>query len=59
MATSSILTNFTISDKNTAQAFVEALDAASREPEWKPKAPIKAPVTDHDAIKALLAKRKR
>lgn len=59
MATSSIFTNFTITDKKTAAAFVEALDAASKEPEWKPRAPIKAHVTDPDEIRALLEKREK
>ncbi len=59
MATSSIFTNFNITDKKTAEAFVTALDASAHDPKRKPVASVKPPLTDHAAIKAFLAKRKQ
>lgn len=41
MATSSIFANFNITDKKTAEAFVAALDASTRDPKRKPVSPIK------------------
>lgn len=58
MPTSSIFHNFVITDKEAAERFIEALEAASAEPEWKPSKPIKEPLTDPEAIRALLEKRK-
>ncbi len=57
MATSSIFANFDIRDKKTAERFVEALEESVHEQAWKPIAPIDPPLTDKDAIRALLAKR--
>lgn len=57
MATSSIFANFDIRDKKTAERFVEALDESAHDPAWNPVAPIDPPLTDKDAIRALLAKR--
>lgn len=59
MATSSIFANFDIKDKKTAEAFVEALDKSANAPEWKPTKPIEPPITDHNAIRALFAHRKK
>ncbi len=59
MATSSILTNFTITEKNAADRFAEALDAASRQPSRKPTAPVNKPLRDPEAIRALMAKRRK
>ena len=58
MATSSILTNFTITEKNAAERFADALEAASKQPTRKPTAPVNKPLREPDAIRALMAKRK-
>jgi hypothetical protein len=58
MATSSIFANFDITDKKTAEAFVAALDASAHDPVREPSIPVKPPMTDHDEIRALMAKRK-
>lgn len=57
MATSSIFANFDIEDKKTAERFAEALEESAHDPVWEPVAPIAPPLTDQDAIRALLAKR--
>ena len=57
MATSSIFANFILKDKETAERFAEALDQSTHDPAWKPVAPIDPPLTDKEAIRALLAKR--
>lgn len=56
MATSSILHNFVITDKEAAERFVEALEAASAEPDWKTSAPVKKPLRDPEAIRTLFEK---
>lgn len=59
MAISSILHNFIITDEDAAKRLLDALDAASKDPEWKPDTSIKINyLRDTKAIKALLAKRK-
>jgi len=58
MATSSILTNFTITEKSAADRFADVLDAVSKQPSRKPTAPVNKPLRDPDAIRALMAKRK-
>ena len=57
MATSSIFTNIVISDPEKAEKFIDALEAASLDPEWKPAVPVKPPLTDIEAIRRLMAKR--
>lgn len=57
MATSSILTNIVIRDPKKAEAFADALEASSRDPEWKPTAPGMPVLTDIEAIRKLMAKR--
>ncbi len=57
MATSSIFTNIVISDPKKAEKFIDALEASSRDPEWKPTTPVKPPLTDIEAIRRLMAKR--
>ena len=57
MATSSIFTNVVINDPKKAERFIEALDQSSRDPAWRPSTPVKAPLTDVDAIRKLMAKR--
>lgn len=56
MATSSILTNVKITDPNKAEMFVNALEKSSRDPKRIPVSNVKSPLTDKDAIKALLLK---
>ncbi|MCD8073871.1 MAG: hypothetical protein LUF27_02335 [Lachnospiraceae bacterium] len=57
MATSSILTNFTISDKKTAEKFAEALECASKQPKWQPSEPVEPLERDPEAIRAIFARR--
>lgn len=57
MATSSIFTNFTITDNETAEKFAEALEIASRQPKWVPSEPIEAPERDPEKIRAIFARR--
>ena len=56
MATSSIFADFTIRDQKTAEAFVDALDKAAEQPEFKPTHSYRK-VTDPDEIRALLDRR--
>lgn len=59
MAMSSILHNFIITDEDAAKRLLDALDEASKEPEWKTDTSIEINyLRDSKAIKALLAKRK-
>ena len=58
MATSSIFANFDIKDKQTAEAFVEALETSAAEPVHKPSAPIEI-LTRSEDIKKLWARRKK
>lgn len=56
MATSSILRNFTIADRETAEAFVNALDEAAKDPVTEADADIDVEfITDTNRIKALFA----
>lgn len=57
MATSSIFTNIVINDPQKAEKFIDALEASSRDPEWKPAILVKPPLTDTEAIRKLMAKR--
>ncbi len=57
MATSSIFTNFTITDEKTAERFLDALDKAAEQPAWKPRIPYKPPIRDPEVIRAKMAKR--
>lgn len=59
MPTSSIFANFDITDQETAEAFVAALDASAHDPKREPVSPVEPPLTEHDAIKRFLAKRKQ
>lgn len=56
MATSSIFASFDIKDKKTAAAFVDALEKSANGPAWKPRRPVKAPLTDPDVIRKLVEK---
>ncbi|MCC8044661.1 MAG: hypothetical protein LIP12_04080 [Clostridiales bacterium] len=57
MAKSSIFANFTITDKETAEKFAEALEIASNQPKWTPSEPVEAPVRDPEKIRAIFARR--
>lgn len=57
MATSSIFTNIIINDPKKAEKFIDALETSSCDPAWKPATPVKAPLTDIDAIRKLMSKR--
>lgn len=56
MATSSILTNVKITDPRKAELFINALEASSKDPRWVPTSEVKPPLTDKEAIKALVLK---
>lgn len=58
MATSTILTNIVIRDPQEAEAFANALEESSRDPEWKSSAPSMPSLTDLDEIRRLITKRK-
>ncbi|MCD8022452.1 MAG: hypothetical protein LUF30_05610 [Lachnospiraceae bacterium] len=51
MATSSIFTSFTITDRATAEKFAKALETASKQPKWKPSMPVEAPERDPGNIR--------
>jgi len=57
MATSSIFTNIKINDLKAAEAFINALEASSRDAELKPSMPVKPLLTDTEAIRKLMANR--
>lgn len=57
MATSSIFTNIVINDQQKASKFIDALEASSYDPVWKPTTPVKPPLTNVEAIRKLMAKR--
>lgn len=59
MATSSIFHNFTISDEDSAERFVDALDKASQQPTWDSKLGYKPPIRDPKVLRAMMAKRKK
>ena len=58
MATSSIFTNI-INDPKKTGKFIDALETSSYDPAWKPATPIKLLLTDIDAIRKLMSKRKK
>lgn len=57
MPTSSIFENIIISDPEKAEKFINALDASSRDPVWKPETQVAPPLTDAEEIRKLMAKR--
>lgn len=59
MATSSILTNFTITDKEAAERFVKALEEASKQPPRKFKSPPVEDITDPEVIRKFFLKDKK
>lgn len=56
MATSSIFARVRIDDPKQAEAFIDALVASEDKPRRKPSTPVRPPLTDHDAIRRLMAK---
>lgn len=56
MATSSIFANFVISDEETARKFVDALEECEKNSEWVSQEYVPSLLTDHDAIRALVAR---
>lgn len=58
MPTSSIFENIIISDPEQAEKFINALDASSHDPAWKPETQVAPPLTDAEEIRKLMAKRK-
>ena len=57
MPTSSIFENIIISDPEKAEKFINALDASSHDPAWKPETQVAPPLTDAEEIRKLMAKR--
>ena len=56
MPTSSIFTNVKITDSEKAEAFINALDAAANAPYKRKERKESHIVTDHEAIRRLMAK---
>lgn len=56
MATSSIFASFNITDSDTLNNFLDALEASEAEQKNAPKRQIQMPLTDPDRIKALFRK---
>lgn len=59
MATSSIFTNVVIKSEKDAERFVAAMEYASKQPNWTPSESIQKPVTDINAIRDFMSKRKQ
>lgn len=57
MATSSIFTNVKITDRESAEIFISALEKASDAPKRMPTTKVSAPLRDKEAIRALFSKR--
>lgn len=57
MPTSSIFENIIINDPEKAEKFINALDASSRDPVWKPETQVAPPLTDAEKIRKRMAKR--
>lgn len=56
MPTSSIFTNVKITDPEKAEAFINALDVAANTPRDRKERKGSHILTDHDAIRRLMAK---
>ena len=57
MPISSIFTNIVIDDPKKAAKFIDALEASSNDPAWKPMADVKPPLTDVEEIRKLMGKK--
>lgn len=57
MATSSIFADFSIYDKEKAEAFAEALERSANGPKWEPVEPVPPLLTDHDEIRRRFLKK--
>lgn len=58
MATSSIFANFVIRGEEAAKQFANAMEECEKTPEWAPKTKMPPLLTDHEAIRALVARGK-
>ena len=56
MATSSIFASFDITDSETLESFLDALEASEAEERNRPKRKPQMPLTDPDEIRKLFAK---
>lgn len=56
MATSSIFASFKITDSDTLDCFLDALDASEAEQKNAPKRQIQMPLTDPERIRELFKK---
>ena len=56
MATSSIFANVKITDRKSAEMFVDALEKASKLPKRVPTSKVNPPLKDKEAIRALIKK---
>lgn len=56
MPTSSIFTNVIIDDPKKAEKFIDALEASSNDPAWKPAEDVKL-LKNEEEIKRLMGKR--
>lgn len=59
MPTSSIFENIIISDPEKAEKFINALDASSHDPAWKPETQVAPPLTDAEEIRKLMVNNPR
>ena len=59
MPTSSIFENIIISDPEKAEKFINALDASSHDPAWKPETQVAPPLTDAEEIRKLMVNNQR
>lgn len=57
MPTSSIFRNIVINNPQKVEKFIDALEASSNDPPWKPTSPVKPPLTDLEKIRELMARR--
>lgn len=58
MPTSSIFTNIIVTDQKKVEKFINALEASSHDPAWKPAEDVK-PLKDEEEIRKLMGKRER
>lgn len=59
MATSSIFANFVIRGEEAAKQFANAMEECEKTPEWTPKIKVPLLLTDHDAIREIVAKNRK
>lgn len=59
MPTSSIFENIIINDPEKAEKFINALNASSHDPAWKPETQVAPPLTDAEEIRKLMVNNPR